>query len=253
MNELRRLVNSLNGAGLIVIYLVVGGALLVLDGVWSGLLMYASWESAGQAVAMLKDLVLGAAAVVGAVVAIRGLNTWNRQLRGGAEYELARRVGRAVLRLRDALKGVRHPIMMADEQPYPPEKEAERMTQDQKRFYGLSGAYQKRYDKVQSARAELEAELQETEVLWGGELRELCQPLFTLERELFVDVYTYVMICNPDTHAESKQVQEELRRKRREVLYDTALFGDPDPFADDVAACVSAIQQHLARHLPRPQ
>lgn len=58
-----------------------------------------------QLVALAKDIVLMLAAVVGAYVALRGLSTWNRQLKGGAEYELTRRLLKCTYRLRDATQG----------------------------------------------------------------------------------------------------------------------------------------------------
>ena len=40
-----------------------------------------------EVIAVTKDAVLAVGAIVGSYVALRGLNTWNRQLKGGAEYD----------------------------------------------------------------------------------------------------------------------------------------------------------------------
>ena len=101
-----------------------------------------------EAIAITKDVVLTIAAAAGMYVAIRGLSTWNRQLKGGVEYELTRRLLRCTYRLREAIKSVRNPVMWSNEQPSPPDDEAKTMTQDQQRYYGLSKAYQNRWDKV---------------------------------------------------------------------------------------------------------
>ena len=58
---------------------------------------------------IIKDIALTCGTIVGIYVAIRGLNTWNRQLRGTSEYDLARRVLRCVYRHRDALISVSVP------------------------------------------------------------------------------------------------------------------------------------------------
>lgn len=45
-----------------------------------------------EIVTSLKDLVFTGAAITGAVVAVKGLGTWQRQLKGQSEYELSRRI-----------------------------------------------------------------------------------------------------------------------------------------------------------------
>jgi hypothetical protein len=45
-----------------------------------------------QYASIAKDTVITLAAAVGAYVALRGLSTWNRQLKGGVEYDLTKAV-----------------------------------------------------------------------------------------------------------------------------------------------------------------
>lgn len=148
--------------------------------------------------AIAKDIVLTLAAVIGACVALRGLSTWNRQLKGGVEYELTRRLLKQTYRLREAIKGVRNPVMWGGEMPSPSEEEAKDMSREQLRYYGLSNAYQKRWDKVTEARADLQTELLEAEVLWGQEIHNRFEPVFKLQHELYVAVHFYLTVCNPD-------------------------------------------------------
>src|SRR5258708_31563621 len=120
-----------------------------------------------QIVSVGKDIVVAGAAVVGAAVAVLGLNTWNRQLKGGAEYELARRLLKVTYRLRDAIKSVRHPVMWAAEMPAPPEDKAANMSHEERSYYGSSRTYQVRWQRVADVRTDLQTELLEAEVLWG--------------------------------------------------------------------------------------
>ena len=53
-----------------------------------------------EKMAFIKDFVTAIAAIVAACVAIIGLNTWQRQLKGTAEYDLAQRLLKAVYTLR---------------------------------------------------------------------------------------------------------------------------------------------------------
>src|SRR4051812_47421939 len=117
--------------------------------------------------AVSKDVVLTAVAMIGAFCAIKGLSTWNRQIKGTAEYELARRLLRCAYRLREAIKSVRNPLMLVEEMPSPPNDDAPFMGNEYRRFYGLSKGYQNRWDKVVEVESELRAELVEAEVLWG--------------------------------------------------------------------------------------
>ena len=59
----------------------------------------------------VKELVYIAVAVFGVVIAWRGLSTWRTQLKGNVEHEAARRLYKAVLKLRDAMSHVRNPAI----------------------------------------------------------------------------------------------------------------------------------------------
>lgn len=197
-----------------------------------------------------KDTVLTLGAIVAMYVAIRGLNTWNRQLKGGIEYDLTRRLLRCTYRLREAIKLVRNPMMFNNELPNPPDDEAQKMSSQQLRYFGLSTAYQGRWNKVSSARDDLQTELLEAEVIWGKSIYEQFEPLFTLQRELFTDIHSYLMVCNPDQNDDSRHAMSEIRRKRREVLYDTSSF-EADPFSEDVEKTIVSIEAFLKPHLKK--
>jgi hypothetical protein len=64
---------------------------------------------------IVKDLLVAAAAVGGLIVASLGLKTWRKQLKGNTQYELSRRVLRAVFKTRDAMRQVRNPFISAAE------------------------------------------------------------------------------------------------------------------------------------------
>ena len=203
-----------------------------------------------EIVAVTKDVVLTVGAVVAMYVAVRGLNTWNRQLKGGVEYDLTRRLLKCTYRLREAIKAVRNPVMFANELPNPPDAEALAMSNEQRRYYGLSQAYQGRWNKVTVTRDDLQTELLEAEVIWGKAIHEQIEPLFALQRELFSDIHAYLIVCNPSENEDSRHANSEIRRKRREVLYDTSSF-EPDPFSEDVEKAIASIETFLKPHLKK--
>lgn len=196
----------------------------------------------------VKDVVLTGAAVVGAYVAVRGLNTWNRQLKGGVEYDLTRRLLRTTYRLREAIKGVRNPVMWAAEMPSPPEEERRSMSREAIHHYGQGRAYQLRWDKVTEIRNELQTELLEGEVLWGNELHKKYELLFKLQHELFVTIHTYLRATDPGRSEQSREATQQVLEKRRDVMYD--LSGEsPDEFTQDLAAAIAGIESFLKPHL----
>lgn len=197
-----------------------------------------------EIVTLLKDIVLSSAAITGAVVAVKGLGTWQRQLKGQSEYELSRRILVSVFKYRDAINGVRHPAMWAYETPSPPEEEAARMSREKIRFYGTSKAYQARWDKVQTERTSLYADLLEAEAIWGAELKELFKEVYNLEHELFTRIRHYVELINPDTDEASKDAIRNIDKKARDIMYDN-LSDEPDEYKKDLIAAIEKIEKYL--------
>lgn len=197
-----------------------------------------------EIVTLLKNLVLSGAAITGAVVAVKGLGTWQRQLKGQSEYELSRRILVSVFKYRDAINSVRHPAMWAYEMPSPSEEKALTMSREQIRFYGTSKAYQARWDKVKAERSSLYPDLLEAEAIWGAELKELFKGVFDLEHELFTRISHYVELINPDTDEASKEAIRSIDKKSRDIMYDN-LSDEPDEYKQDLIAAIEKIEKYL--------
>ncbi|NKC13176.1 MAG: hypothetical protein GKR94_13535 [Gammaproteobacteria bacterium] len=144
-----------------------------------------------EVVSILKDIVLAGAAVTGAIVAVKGLGTWRRQLTGQSEYELTRRLLVGVFKYRDAIDRVRDPAILAYEMPEPSSEQSQNMTREQIRFYGLQKAYERRWEKVQGVRTAMYLDYLEAEAIWGEEVTSLFKALFELEKELLTISSTY--------------------------------------------------------------
>jgi len=197
-----------------------------------------------EVVTLLKDIILAGAAITGSIVAIKGLGTWQRQQKWQAEYELSRRILVAVFKFRDAINGARHPAIWANEQPSPSEDAAKKMNTQQLQYYGLSKAYQARWDKVQAERISLYPDLLEAEALWGNELNDLFKVLFNLEHELLVAIRHYLELSNPDTRESKREAIMNLDKKRRDIMYDD-LSDDIDEFKKDLLAGIQSIEKYL--------
>jgi hypothetical protein len=195
-------------------------------------------------IGLLKDVILTSAAVVGALVATKGLSTWKRQLKGQSEYELSRRILVTVFRYRDAISNVRNPAMWAYEMPSPSADESKEMTPQQISFYGTSKAYQARWEKVQIERTNLYPDLLESEAIWGDELKQLFKELFKLENELFTCVQNYIHQINPETDEIYKKAIMDIKFKRRDILYGD-FSEEGDDYKKDFQSHVNKIEKYL--------
>lgn len=208
-------------------------------------------ECLAQYMPVAKDIVLTITAVIASFVAIMGLNTWNRQLKGQVEYELTRRLLKSAFKIREALKVVRNPVMFGYEQSMPEKAEAEKMTNDQIRHYGTVRAYQARWDKVNEARAELQTDILEAEVIWGHVIQKKFRKLFELQGELFSVVQTYLVATDPSKPQSSRDSYHELIKTKRDIMYDISSDDEPDEFTKDVTNAVKEIEDYLTQYLHR--
>lgn len=193
---------------------------------------------------VVKDLVILGAAITGAVVAVKGLGTWQRQLKGQSEYELSRRILVTLFKYRDAINGVRHPAMWSHEMPSPPVEEAKTMSIEKVRHYGTSKGYQARWTKVQEQRTALYADLLEAEAIWGSELQTLFKVIFDLEHELFTRIRHYLELLNPDTHQRTKDAITKIVAESRDIMYD--ISGDEtDEYKQDMLNAIEPIEAYL--------
>ena len=118
------------------------------------------------------------------------------------------------------------------------------MSREQIRFYGTSKAYQARWDKVQTERTSLYADLLEAEAIWGAELKELFKEVFNLEHKLFTRIRHSVELINPDTDEASKDAIRNIDKKARDIMYDN-LRDEPDEYKKDLIAAIEKIEKYL--------
>lgn len=118
------------------------------------------------------------------------------------------------------------------------------MSREQMRFYGTSKGYQARWDKVETERTSLYADLLEAEAIWGTELKNLFNKVFNLEHELFTRIRHHLELINPDTDEASKEAIRNIDMKARDIMYDN--FSDePDEYKRDIIAAIEEIEKYL--------
>lgn len=201
-----------------------------------------SWT---ELVALLRDLIISGAAITGAVIAIKGLNTWQRQLKGKSEYDLSRRILISLFKYRDAINGVRNPAMWSYEMPHPPEDEAKNMSRDEISYYGTLKAYEARWDKVYTEKTNLYADLLEAEALWGTQLKEYFSEVYNLENELFSYIRNYLTVSNPKTNNARKEAIEKILHKKRDIMYDDFGEDEKEEFKSELKNGIDKIEKYL--------
>ena len=137
-----------------------------------------------------KDLATSIAALTAAGVAWAGLNTWRQQLAGKTEYELARRLFRRVLEVRDAMAAARHPFMSAGELSEAIRRAGVEAQPDDHLANRL--AYGERWNRVTGALSDMQSDLLEAEVLWGDEVQSAGLELRSCAGTLFAAISAHL-------------------------------------------------------------
>jgi len=195
-------------------------------------------------IALLKDISIGIAAVYGTLIAKKGLDTWRRQLKGQSEYELSRRILITLFKYRDAIDSVRNPLMLGVETPYPPDNEAKNMNRDEIDFYGVSKAYQARWNKIYTEKESLYVDLLESEAIWGNDLKNLFKKVFSLESELRLAFTFHLNSINPKTESLDRDFYNIQLKNRRSIIYEFP-SENPDAFKQDMFSAIDSVEAYL--------
>jgi len=190
-----------------------------------------------------KDVALAVAAVVTATIAYRGLQQWREELRGKADFEVARGLLRATFKLRETLKlarsrGMRLTFELGDTLSFQTENEAR------------AHEYGKRLRMVGEALQEFDVQAVEAEALWGHEIAQNAEALRQCVTTFNVSVDAILDdLGEGGAHFESNK---EWGRQMRANAH-----ASPDeknnPLSNAIAAAVGGIEARLRVHLERPK
>lgn len=194
-----------------------------------------------------KETISILAPIIALIIAGLGLQTWKRQLCGKSEYDVARKLLIATYKYREAIQSVRHPFMDISETPDPPENDPQLSDERRKRYYSITTAYNKRWDKVTEARIEVDTELLEAEVLWGDSIKKIYRNLFSVGKKLFIDLRHYLNNISPDSSVKLNYNNDIIYAK----LIGENEFSEDDKFTNDLIKSINNIEKELKTHLNR--
>lgn len=193
-------------------------------------------------VPVLKDAILAVAAIIGSIVAILGLSTWKRQLYGQSEYDLAKRLLKSVYFFREVISNARHPFMQYSATPDLPKDKLDQLSKEEKEWYAKAQAFEKRWEPVAKARAELDTNVLESEVFWGNEVKDKVASIRQLHAELLVAIEEHLERTNPKDPDESYR-DDDLKRNGA-IIYGKS-DRTKDPFLDKMLTAIEDIESIL--------
>lgn len=189
----------------------------------------------------LGSIATGLASLCAAFIAREGLRTWRQQLIGKSNYEVARRLLRSVLELRETLRAARGRFVPAGEiaEAFRLEgidPETVDIPRDSRARYLV---WKWRWQPVVDALTSLEAEAIEAEILWGKEVHELlCRSRSMVGKLHFAKLRELAWRENGrDAFEESKYL---------DIVYAS---GDGDKFDEEFEEIVSDFCALLRPHL----
>lgn len=203
--------------------------------------------SPAEIVAMVKDVLLGAAAVTTATVAIIGLKNWSRELRGKTEFEAARNLMKVTYRVRDELQYCRSPFVSSGEFPsdYPGTMGNVSAEQEAQAW---SHIYWNRWGPVREALQEFETHVLEAEALWGNDIRQKTDQLRQCAREL--QVAMEAVIEDKAQRGENFKADRDFGKQMRSTV--SASRGDDDnDLNQKIKTAIDDIEQQVRPHLRR--
>lgn len=197
----------------------------------------------GEYLAVIKDIANIVAAGIASFVAVTGLTTWKRQLKGNAEYQLARRLLKSVYALRDAIALVRNPFQSAGEIAQALREANINVDYRDKGFQVLSAqaVYQHRWNRVVEASSALQVDGLEAEALWGPVIQEHLRALSALVSELSFSIQMYLRnLERPPRDQTSDQM-----RAIDAVIYEVPGSEHANAFSKKLAAAISNIESFI--------
>lgn len=198
-----------------------------------------------------KDLAIAGAAVTTAIVAYRGLQKWREELRGKADFEVARGLVRATFKLRDEIQSCRSPLIRGAE--FPPGYQTPNVNHPavaRVEAEALAYVFNNRWQRVTTALQEFEAQALEAEALWGADIRDRTQALRTCATAVYVAMES--IIDDEMAHGAHFAQDREFGRRTRAQAYASPTATD-NPLSNEIAAAVAALEAKLRGHLERPE
>jgi len=130
-----------------------------------------------------KDILVGLAASITAMAAIYGLRNWSIELRGKADFDVARNLMKTTYKVREELAASRGPMIVFSEFP---ENYTGTTASAEVEASAYNHVFKNRWEPVSKSLVELDSHLLEAEALWGSEVKQRVDALKKCAREVVI-------------------------------------------------------------------
>ena len=186
-------------------------------------------------VSAVSNAVVALAAAFAAWFGWRSVNAWQHEMKGKDEYDLSRRILRALYKVRGAFSYVRRPYLLFSEE--------ENKLYMENPIDGLEMIFQENWDALKDAMIELEIEMAEAEVIWGQEVTQHMRSLrwsATRINSAIIDFLSYTRRPGP----KDEEYERELYKKIH-------VSTDDDPLSQEIAKTIKNIEDQFKPFLGR--
>jgi hypothetical protein len=198
----------------------------------------------------IKDFIVSCAAMFTAWVAYKGISKWRNEESGKVDFDLARRLGKTVYRMRDLLSNARRPFIMNYEFP------AGYNSNDKERqAEAYSHLFTQRFSPVRDCAIEIQSLRNEVEALWGTEIVIKLDELLTRVRYLQTAMTAFVSDKQDyGSHFKSDKAFGDSVRARvfddGNALNLDGTEGEPNAFTTEIGKIVDEIAAYVRSRLP---
>ena len=191
-------------------------------------------KSSGQIVAL--------AAALAAVSAYLGIRAWRAELKGKSEYDLAKKLLKAVYKVREAFYNVR--FIGVYQYEYPEEmKGPSGHLKKEFEYEGTKYVYEARWKILQDAFRELADLNLDAQVEWGSEFQEITKPMSGCHSDLYIALWGF-LDGKKNPSAWEAMSNEERKKIESKIFY----YGrDPnqEKFQSQVDAAIKGFEDRL--------
>jgi hypothetical protein len=196
-----------------------------------------------EIITVTKDIILIFAAIATAHVAINGLQSWSRELKGKADFEIARNLIRSVYKLRDELGYCRSPWYPSSE--FPEDYDSMNKTSDsESKAYAF--LYSNRWKLVATALLEYDSQALEAQALWGASFKSKTDELRQCARKLKTALDAY--ISNKANDGEDFKCDPKFSKEIKLKIWVT---GNDNPLTQEIDNAIQGIEKEVRPHFKR--
>lgn len=198
---------------------------------------------------LFSPILLG---IAGLFIAWQGLIVWKKQLKGNAEYDVARRILFLVYKVRRGVEIIRNPFMSIYEML--DFKFEENLSDDEKLKIGTRKAFVKRFKILNESRDQLFVDILEAEVLWGNKIKKITYEFLGVTKKLDLAISDHLKMQSEDGRRELgsdylKERQKEVHKMIYDLSPNSIEINQEDDFAVQLDKKIKELENHLKPYL----